>query len=402
MANDQFIEELFSHASVFQDEGVFSLDYVPEELIHREEELRELIGYFKHVIQNPLGYHQAVILEGPVGVGKTALARCFGQMVEDFIKKKGQTLPQTIEYVHVNVRKHRTVSLIITQILSQFIPFFPIRGFSSQELLRQFKEILQKRRLHVILALDEVDYLFRDQEAGKTGRENDLLYTLTRMNEDSSEMHGRISLVLATRDKNFRSLLDESTRSSLSRNKILLFPYTESQLRDILSLRAKDGFLDGAVDEEAILLTAKVATRANGDARYALDLLWRAGKKTDQERVSQLSCEHVRQAQLAVIQFHRGMVVSLQSREKSLLLALCKAFEETQTATISADYLKDYLQIVKESCQFEVPTVPELPKILKRLSDIDIIAVEASKIEIETKISLLGMPVSTLQNVLLS
>ncbi|MHA2232890.1 MAG: Cdc6/Cdc18 family protein, partial [Candidatus Hodarchaeales archaeon] len=336
------------------------------------------------------------------GAGKTALARCFGQLVEDFAKKNDSLAPNAIKYVHVNVRKHRTVSLILTQILSQFIPFFPIRGYSSQELLLQFKDIVKKRQLHVILSLDEIDYLFRDQETGKKEKENDLLYTLTRMNEDSSEMSGRVSLLLATRDPNFRSYLDESTRSSLSRNRVLLHSYAESQLGNILSLRVKDGFVDGVIDKEVILLTAKIASRANGDARCALDLIWRAGKKADQERASSVLCEHVRQAQLAVIQFQRGLLTALQSHEKSCLLAICRALEETQTAVIRSPILENYLQTVKESFQLEIPTVGELPRVLKRLSDIDLLAVEKVNSGKGAEISLLDIPISILENALLS
>lgn len=402
MKADQFMEELFSNATVFRDEGVFSLDYIPEELIHREEQLRELITYFKQVVKNPFGYHQSVLLEGPVGAGKTALARLFGQLVEDFVKKNDSLAPNAIKYIHVNVRKHRTVSLILTQILSQFIPFFPIRGYSSQELLLQFKDIVKKRQLHVILSLDEIDYLFRNQETGKKEKENDLLYSLTRMNEDSSEMSGRVSLLLATRDPNFRSYLDESTRSSLSRNRILLHSYAESQLRNILSLRVKDGFVGGVIDKEVILLTAKIASRTNGDARCALDLIWRAGKKADQERASSVLCEHVRQAQLVVIQFQRELFTTLQSHEKSCLLAVCRALEETQTAVIRSHILENYLQTVKESFQLEVPTVVELPRVLKRLSDIDLLAVEKVNSEKGAEISLLDIPISILENALLS
>ncbi|MFX0113612.1 MAG: Cdc6/Cdc18 family protein [Candidatus Hodarchaeota archaeon] len=401
MKTDQFMEELFSNNTVFRDEAVFSLDYVPEALPHREEQLRELITYFKHVVQNPFGYHQSVILEGPVGSGKTALARRFGLMVEDFQKKNEPTAPNAIRYVHVNVRKHRTVSLILTQILSQFIPFFPLRGYSSQELLLQFKEIVKKQCLHVILSLDEVDYLFREQETGKKEKENDLLYTLTRMNEDSSEMNGRVSLLLATRDPKFRSYLDESTCSSLSRNRVFLASYEEPQLEDILSLRVEEGFVDGTVDKEVILLTAKVATKANGDARYALDLIWRAGKKADQERSSVVKCDHVRQAQLAVIQFHRGLLATLQSQERAALLAVCRALEETQTAAISSNILEKYLQTVRESFQMEIPTILELPRVLKRLSDIDLLAVEKETPGEESKVSLLDTPISLLKTTLL-
>ncbi len=395
MTTDQFLKELFSSSSVFQDESVFSLDYIPKELIHREEELRELLGYFREVLRHPFNSYRTVMIYGPVGSGKTALARNFGHVVE---KWKDHFTINSMKYVHINCRKTRSVSLILTQILGNFIPFFPIRGFSSQELLRQFKEIIQQRSLHIFLTLDEVDYIFRDQEIGKV---NDLLYTLSRMNEESSIMKGRLSLILATRDRNFQSYLDDSTQSSLARNKIILESYTETQLKDILSVRANNGFSEGVVDDEVIRLAAKVASRANGDARYALDLLWRAGKKADQEKVSRVFCEHVRLAQFSVSQLSKQLFSSLQVREKSLLLGVCSALTDAATASVPSSVLKNYLCTINESYSVDVPEKGEIPQFLEHLSNIGILHVEElSNKPNDMQISLLDVPISILQEIL--
>ncbi len=51
MYEDIFEEEL-AKESVFEDQSKLFPDYVPEELLHREEEFRELVQFFKPVLED--------------------------------------------------------------------------------------------------------------------------------------------------------------------------------------------------------------------------------------------------------------------------------------------------------------------------------------------------------------
>ncbi|MHA1637888.1 MAG: hypothetical protein ACTSUB_07725, partial [Candidatus Thorarchaeota archaeon] len=78
-----FIEDELSKRSVFKSEQYLSIDYVPEELPHRENELRTLAQSFKTMISSPGRTSQKFLIEGDVGTGKTAVTKRFAeQMVQ--------------------------------------------------------------------------------------------------------------------------------------------------------------------------------------------------------------------------------------------------------------------------------------------------------------------------------
>ncbi|NYT16326.1 MAG: cell division control protein Cdc6, partial [Methanomassiliicoccales archaeon] len=92
-----------SQKSVFVDEGVLDLNYVPSELLHRESELRFLRGIFRFIIDAPYEMSQRAVIVGGVGSGKTALAQRFGRDLE----AEGARRRVKVRYIHVNCREVR-------------------------------------------------------------------------------------------------------------------------------------------------------------------------------------------------------------------------------------------------------------------------------------------------------
>ena len=87
-----YIEDELSRKSVFKSEHYLSIDYVPENLPHRETELRTLAQNFKSLIASPGRTSQKFIIEGPVGTGKTAVAKRFAEQMELAAKRPGRNL----------------------------------------------------------------------------------------------------------------------------------------------------------------------------------------------------------------------------------------------------------------------------------------------------------------------
>ena len=73
--------------------------------------------------------------------------------------------------------------------------------------------------------------------------------------------------------------MDTRVRSSLGRNRILFPPYNADELARILTERAREGIMEGALDEEVIPYCSALAAQRDGDARLAIDLLREACKK---------------------------------------------------------------------------------------------------------------------------
>ncbi len=364
--NTNFASLFHSYKSVFKNanqddenqefgEIVFSSNYIPSTLHHREEEMKSLVNYFRSIITNPTASSRKVVLYGPVGTGKTLISRAFGHDMSEYIKKEHQAGNPIFRYFHVNCRKTKTPHLILTTALRELVPGFPLRGFGVDELLRMFTLLLFEQNLVVLLVLDEIDYLIADER-------NDFLYQLSRIEEcppviqnsrysnySGSKTEARFNLLTITRDPNFRHYLDESTVSSLGRNIIFFPPYTRNQLFDIISSRAEQGLREECFDDELIEVIASLAEEY-GDARFAIELLWRAAKLADKGTADRITPEHVRKAVVSVLPLEKSVIEELSQHQKILLLSIAKLLNEHDRPVVTTPEIKEYyIQVCEES-----------------------------------------------------
>jgi cell division control protein 6 len=124
---------MVSHrCSVFVDEGVLDLNYIPDKLPHREEELRLLNTLFDFIVKAPYEMSQRAVIIGGVGTGKTALAQRFGRNMVDAAQRRRFD----IKYIHVNCRELRgSLFMVLRRVVKVLKPEFPERGYAASELL---------------------------------------------------------------------------------------------------------------------------------------------------------------------------------------------------------------------------------------------------------------------------
>jgi len=152
------------------------------------------------------------------------------------------------------------------------------RGQSAGETFLALNQILEDHDAYLILILDEVGSYVEDRRDGpKT------LYMLSRWREVTSNPDAkvRLSLMYISKGLDWLKRLDTSTLNTLGTTTISLSEYSDSQLKEILTRRAEEAFRSGAVSCEVLRFITDLALAYRGGARYAMELLWHAGKTAE-------------------------------------------------------------------------------------------------------------------------
>ena len=380
----------FGH-SVFKDESKLDINYIPNRLPHREKEHRLLMEFFRFILSCPEKMAQRVIITGEVGTGKTALAQRFGADITREANKRGVNF----RYVHVNCRECRgKLFLILQHAVSVFRPNFPKRGYSAEEALETLMQSLDEENTYMVLALDEFDSLI-EQEGSEA------VYKLTRLQEMRPGKPQRVSLISIIRDLKSTEKLDASAKSTLQRNVIRLDRYGASQLTDILNDRVALAFEPSTVPEDVVDLVAELAVSESGNARFAIELLWRAGKYADAENLGLVAAECVRQAISSIIPtIQRSELSSLGLHEKLFLLGAARVFKDSEKTYATLSEIEEGYAVVCEEYGEQPKSHTQLWKYVQLFSALGILSAEVDATGARgrsTRVSLPSVPAYELE-----
>jgi cell division control protein 6 len=307
-------------ARVLKDLSKLSFDYVPDRLIHREAQLSKLWMLFRPVLEQ--GVSQTAFLIGPVGTGKTATSKRF---CLDFVKE-GQEKERAIDFVIVNCRQRNSESSVLLRLVTHFDEHFPDRGFSSAEMLRSLRKHIDKRKVHLVVVLDEADVLLRKGAS-------DLIYDLSRFDEERVGGRASLSLILVSQ-KYVLDMLDAASSSTFKRANAILFErYNAKELTDIVADRASLALFPNAIAGESLELIGDIASEF-GDARFAIELLEKAAMLAEEERASEVTAEHVRAAKaLTYSVVTESKIEELDKQRRIVLLSIARAIKDQAYVT---------------------------------------------------------------------
>lgn len=300
-------EDLLNKPSIFKDERKLDINFIPDELPHRNKELSLLSQLFLTLLTNPNEISRKILVTGKTGIGKTVTVKLFGTLLIEAAKKKNIS----INYIHVNCRKEKTSYKVMIKIIRSINKNFPKRGYSPQDLLEIINDFLNTHNFHILIILDELNYLINN--------DNDLIYSLTRINDDSFNVPQRVSIIGIVRDVSCINNLDNSTLSTLQRNIIRFENYTSDQIFDILKYRAEISFKRNVLSDELIEMISDIVS-VKGDIRYGLNLLWKAGKIAENKNLQVINSECVRLANQDMVPFSTLDILKDMTSQKLVFL----------------------------------------------------------------------------------
>jgi cell division control protein 6 len=308
---------------VIRDGRKLSFDYVPDKLIHREEQMSTLRMLFRPIFED--GRSETAFITGTVGTGKTATVKRFCEDMTAYGTKAGRP----VEYVVVNCRQRNTENAVVLQILRHFDRGHPDRGFSVAEMLRTVRGIIESRRTRLVVVLDEADILIKKNAV-------DIIYQLSRFNEESINASASVSLILIAQEYILDSV-DTASLSTFKRTNTIRFDrYRRNELRDIVTIRAEEALLPGRIREDAIDLIADISSEW-GDARFAIDLLDKSARKGENRENGEVTAEEVRGAKAMIYSVVTESKLSdLDKNHKITLLAISRSIKDKAYVTTGA------------------------------------------------------------------
>ena len=266
--------------SVFRDEHVFEIDYVPEAFRHRDSQMESLKYALRPAVRGsrPLN----VIARGPPGTGKTtAVQKLFSEL-------RAQT---DVNVARVNCQVDSTRYSVFSRLFEHVFEYEPpASGISFKKLFGQITDKLVEEDEVLTVALDDINYLFYENEASET------LYSLLRAHEAHSGAKVGVIVISSDLDLDVIEALDSRVQSVFRPEEVYFNKYGEREIVDILQERVERGFHEDAVGPAVLDRVAKLTAEQGGDLRVGIDLLRRAGMHAEMRASRTVEREDVEEA----------------------------------------------------------------------------------------------------------
>ncbi|MGX8694018.1 MAG: Cdc6/Cdc18 family protein [Methanobrevibacter sp.] len=311
--------------SIFKDKKPLDHRFLPDKLVHREEQIRQIAKYWIDALNGVTPSN--VTLYGKTGTGKTAASKFAREQLIDAARNK--RVQVKVEYIRCT--DYTTEYQVIAQLCQQLGRDVPNRGWTKGEIVNTFRDIFKTNvygsKLILIVILDEIDILLDKDGDG-------ILYTLTRTDN--------VSVLSISNYLDFKNLIKSRVTSSLNDKEIVFPPYGADQLSDILFERAQLAFHDDVLESDVIPLCSAMAAKEEGDARYALDLLKNAGELAFDNDSDKVTSAHVRMAKDRIEHNKVTEIIQTlplqQQRLLEAILNLSKQGEEITSGKLYDEY----------------------------------------------------------------
>lgn len=223
-----------------------SEEYIPNEILHREEQTEKIREIFSNFKKNKVGTNCLIL--GVTGSGKTVL-------IKKIIKEEDNSLYISCDNT---LTAYKTLKFL-----------FGINSKTHQETLDLAIKELKKNPKVIII--DEIDKIDRAEEFNKLMSNLNTIYRKTM-----------VPIILITLKRDILKMMKPDVRKTLLPEKIHLPSYNANELRDILESRLSNIKLDIKEDDKyGIISYISCLAAQQGSARILINIILKCIQKND-------------------------------------------------------------------------------------------------------------------------
>lgn len=317
------IEDILMHdESLFQNINAFDPDYVPPNYNFRDTQMEAMAMSIRPAIRG--GQPSNAIVLGSPATGKTTAIRKVFELVEKTTEK--------VVCVYVNCQLHTTRFGIFSQIYKKLFGHTPPEtGVPFARIYDQIMKDLQKNSKALVIAFDDINYLFQSKNANK------VVYDILRAYEEYPGVKTSIFAILS--DLEFKYAFDKNVNTVFIPQEITFPPYTYSEIEDILRDRVKAGFFPQVMSDE-ILEQIAMYTLENGDLRVGINLLRSCGNIAEANASREITQKHFEQAIESLVSINIVETLKSLSENERFILKMIADYDGVYTAGELSDLFK--------------------------------------------------------------
>lgn len=377
---------------IFKNRSVFTKDYIPKSILHRDKQIKQIADGLRYILQGQRPTDQAIY--GKRGTGKTLVAR---YVADELCKVKS-----TVRIFYVSLKHAKTGFMAIGKMVDKIIGFGPngkslVKGNSFNDGFNLiFDYVKSLNEDYIIFILDEMNKL-EDPDI--------ILHMLLRLNESYGDMKGKTVTYIFISNTEIAKDVSEGTKSSFtSVTKRVFPPYNANDLRDILTERVQEGLKPGVCDEKIIALCAAYGAQEEGDARRTIEMLGKAAEIAVEERSDTITEYHVKRAREQIdFDAVAETLLTLPAQLKAVALACIWDIQYAKDAnyiSTTGSVYNEYKDIARRT-GIEIMTQRRVTDLLNELSEIGFIDTIVMYGRGRTKHITLLVPPLSMQKVLL-
>ena len=259
--------------AIIAKEELFHPDYCPTEVLHRQNEMETVAAAIEPMIHGKACTNMFIC--GASGTGKTL---CMKLILDQLKENSALVIP-----IYVNCWDYPTKMAIFYKISEALSLILPRRGLAADEVFERILDAMKKQNMAILLVLDELDSIVFKKE-------DSFLYTMSRAGLDRG---ARFGIVAISNKSDLTKLLDMRAASSLRLSSFEFKEYNVEQLKAIVLERAKNALVPKTWDAEAIEACARASFGKTGNARLALEILWKSAQLAEQRNSAKIEPQDI-------------------------------------------------------------------------------------------------------------